>query len=143
MRLIDADAQIDEIGKINPVDYGSMFSYEAHSAAREVLRDVVRILDTAPTIDLNILLDGKAFMSSPIGDLPINSGGMRTAVDEIARLQPKHGEWIKKKDEVCYWRECSVCGNKPPLDQYKQEWLSQYCPSCNAEMHPTSAEEGE
>lgn len=33
----------------------------------------------------NIL--GQSFMTSPIGDLPIDSDGMRKAVDEIARLQ--------------------------------------------------------
>lgn len=28
-----------------------------------------------------------AFMTSPIGDLPINSDGLRKAIDEIRRLQ--------------------------------------------------------
>lgn len=29
----------------------------------------------------------KAFMTSPIGDLTIDSDGLRTAIDEIRRLQ--------------------------------------------------------
>lgn len=29
----------------------------------------------------------EAFMTSPIGDLPINSEGLRTAIDEITRLK--------------------------------------------------------
>lgn len=35
----------------------------------------------------NAAVNGKpAFMTSPIGDLPVNTDGLRTAIDEIRRL---------------------------------------------------------
>lgn len=34
-----------EIEKLNPVDYGSMFSYESHTGARDMQRDILQILD--------------------------------------------------------------------------------------------------
>lgn len=51
MRLIDADALEVKIGSINHIDYGSMYSYEAHSAARDALSDVLAILGTTLTVD--------------------------------------------------------------------------------------------
>lgn len=52
------------------------------------------------------------------------------------------GEWIRKENEyndcdgygAYYWYECSVCGARPPKDQWKNEWHSPYCPSCGARM---------
>lgn len=35
---------IIEISKLNPVDYGSMFSYETHDGARDMKTDVLYIL---------------------------------------------------------------------------------------------------
>ena len=52
-----------------------------------------------------------------------------------ADVQPvRHGRWIKKHDDVCYWHECSECGIKPPKDQWKNEWKSPYCHNCGAKM---------
>jgi hypothetical protein len=45
------DALKEKVEKINCVDYGSMFSYEAHSAVRDVLSDIERIIDAVPTIE--------------------------------------------------------------------------------------------
>lgn len=39
------DDVIGKIEKINPVDYGSMFSYESHNGARDMQRDILDILD--------------------------------------------------------------------------------------------------
>jgi hypothetical protein len=36
-----------------------------------------------------------AFMTSAIGDLPVNSDGMRKAVDEISRLTEENGKLSK------------------------------------------------
>lgn len=46
----------------------------------------------------------------------------------------RHGRWVKKHDDVCYWHECSECGEKSPKDQWKNQWLSSYCPNCGAKM---------
>lgn len=53
--------------------------------------------------------------------------------------EPKRGRWIQKSKplELCtyWWRECSVCGNKPPNDIYGHpNYLSPYCPNCGAKM---------
>ena len=53
------------------------------------------------------------------------------------------GEWVCKEREYndCdghyahYWYECSVCGARPPKDTWKNEWHSDYCPSCGARMY--------
>lgn len=39
----------------------------------------------------------EAFMTSPIGDLPINSEGLRTAIDEIAKLRRIVSEMQKNR----------------------------------------------
>ena len=57
VRLIDADALIDKLESINPVDYGAMSSYETHCGARDALSDAVRYVNDAPEISLNTLRD--------------------------------------------------------------------------------------
>lgn len=34
-----------EINKLNPVDYGSIYSYESHDGAREMKEDILDIID--------------------------------------------------------------------------------------------------
>lgn len=36
---------IEEIEKLNPVDYGSIYSYESHKGAEEMQRDILNIID--------------------------------------------------------------------------------------------------
>lgn len=48
--MIDEKKLIEDIDKINYTDYGSICSYEAHSAVREVLRDVENIINNQTTI---------------------------------------------------------------------------------------------
>lgn len=36
---------IEEIEKLNPVDYGSIYSYESHRGAGEMQRDILNIID--------------------------------------------------------------------------------------------------
>ena len=43
------------------------------------------------------MTEESAFMTSPIGDLPINSEGLRTAIDEIAKLRRIVGEMQKNR----------------------------------------------
>jgi hypothetical protein len=48
---ISKDTLSAEIEKINCVDYGSMYSYEAHSAVRDCLSDIKDLIDDAPIVD--------------------------------------------------------------------------------------------
>ena len=43
------------------------------------------------------------------------------------------GEWIKAHDDTAWWWECSVC-HEPPLQRYKCDRLSNFCPNCGAKM---------
>ena len=60
----------------------------------------------------------------------------------LEALSAVQGEWVCKKREYndCdgyyahFWYECSVCGARPPKDAWKNEWHSDYCPSCGARM---------
>lgn len=59
-----------------------------------------------------------------------------TAIHKLsADVQPvRHGRWIKKHDAVCYWHECSECGERPPKNQWNNSWESPFCPNCGAKM---------
>ena len=57
MRPIDADALLEKLDNINPVDYGAMSSYEAHNGARDALSDAVMHVNDMPTLSLNTLRD--------------------------------------------------------------------------------------
>lgn len=46
----------------------------------------------------------------------------------------RYGKWIKIESKRYYWHECSECGYPPPLDRYKHDWFSDYCPNCGAKM---------
>ena len=52
MRLIDADELLKKVESINSCNYGSMFSWKAHSAASEVLRDIIQLIEITPTIKI-------------------------------------------------------------------------------------------
>lgn len=54
--FINVNDAINEIKKINCVDYGSMFDYEVHNAVREVLREIIDTLENMPTIKKKELL---------------------------------------------------------------------------------------
>ena len=61
-----------------------------------------------------------------------------------------HGEWVRCEGEIkdwegttvgySYWYECDQCGARPPKDTWKNEWHSDYCPSCGARMYKGGAE---
>ncbi len=51
-QYINVDILRKQIDKINCVDYGSIYSYEAHNAARDVLRDIEMIIDEQSTLTL-------------------------------------------------------------------------------------------
>ena len=67
-RYIDADALQEHIEKINSVDYGSMSSYEAHSAVKDCLHDVILIVESAPTADVAPVRRGEWEYLGYIGD---------------------------------------------------------------------------
>jgi hypothetical protein len=46
------DDVISKIEKLNPVDYGSMFSYESHNGAKDMKRDILEILDNIGKADI-------------------------------------------------------------------------------------------
>ncbi len=50
-------------------------------------------------------------------------------------VEVRYGEWEMREDEHVYWFVCSCCGERPPKDMWKDEWLSLYCPSCGAKMN--------
>ncbi len=49
-------------------------------------------------------------------------------------VEVRHGEWSKQEDKLCHWFICSYCGERPPLNIWKYEWHSPYCPNCGAKM---------
>ena len=61
----------------------------------------------------------------------------QSIVDEQPTVSPDEvrgmGEWIKAHDDTVWWWECSVC-HEPPLQRYKYDRLSNFCPNCGAKM---------
>lgn len=41
----DVEKVCEELEALNPVDYGSIYSYEGHSCAREMKRDAIDIVE--------------------------------------------------------------------------------------------------
>ena len=52
-RLIDGNRLYDLVEDIDYTAYGRIYSYEAHEVAREVLKDVLRLIEVAPTIKID------------------------------------------------------------------------------------------
>ncbi len=45
-----------------------------------------------------------------------------------------YAKWERKENDICYWYECSNCGEEPPHSEYGQEYYSPRCPACGAHM---------
>lgn len=57
-----------EIEKLNPVDYGSMFSYESHNGARDMKRDILDIIDNIGNAESQKLADDIGFLNQSLED---------------------------------------------------------------------------
>lgn len=112
MRLIDADALMDDINELKKSPwYNNAFRIDFLSdingsrVVRSEAIDIVQRLciDDAPTIDA----------------VEVN----------------KSGKWIVKDDEIFapeYY--CNQCGNRAEVDLYGEWILSDFCPHCGADM---------
>lgn len=49
-------------------------------------------------------------------------------------VEVRHGRWIRKEDDSCYWYECSGCGEKLAKTQWGNDYFSAYCPNCGVLM---------
>lgn len=46
----------------------------------------------------------------------------------------KEAQWIIKRDKRRYWHECSNCGGRLPLNEWRRLYYSAYCPGCGSRM---------
>ena len=49
-------------------------------------------------------------------------------------VEVRHGRWVRKEDDSCYWYECSECGEKLAKTQWGNDYFSAYCPNCGTLM---------
>lgn len=49
-------------------------------------------------------------------------------------VEVRHGEFVRKEDDACWWLECSLCSEPPPKNRYGFYYQSEYCPNCGAKM---------
>ena len=115
-RYIDADKFFVEVNKIVPCDYGTVDSYEAHNAARDVLCDILDKLDEQPTVN----------------------------IQESEPQKIKHGKWVWLTQEeakpyaplgIVFSAEnwiCSECNNYKTFDVRLKP---KYCDNCGAKMN--------
>ena len=82
-----------------------------------------------------VLCDACGNAACPKGLIPRCSYYDRMQDIPPADVRPVvRGKWIRKHDDVCYWSECSNCGEYPPKDRWNREWESAFCPNCGADM---------
>lgn len=101
------------------------FSYISPDSWHE-LKEQIKAL---PTVELKpIVIDGEEYLTG--ADYNAYLKGYKDG-----KAKPtKHGRWIRKESKRSYWFECSECGYPPPLDKFKRERFSNYCPNCGAIM---------
>ena len=63
---IERTTILNLLGKINPVDFGSMFDYEAHSAVQECLREISYGVENISAADVAPVVRAKWEPSDPI-----------------------------------------------------------------------------
>ena len=98
---------IGRLEEINPVDYGSFWSYEAHSAVKDCLRDVDRIVNQLAEEYNNGWIDCEK-------ELPKESKLYEVTIEKTIcskkqyitdyRLFGTENEWISA-DKVIAWRK--------------------------------------
>ena len=107
VKLSDVEQMLENI---NPVDYGSMFSYEAHNAVSDVLNDIRR--DMLPSLTT------------------------RSFEERVAKWQ---SHYDRKKDESsvsctsCH-NVIAFKGNKMTTDGECYEGKTDFCPECGCKM---------
>lgn len=93
----------------------------------EDYRTAVKVIGSLPTAD-------RPYMA--VAEVKVDTEEIIERIKEEYEIVDRpHGEWVRKVDETTYWYECSECGTKMPLTQWKSEWESNYCPQCGAEMY--------
>jgi len=124
--LIDDDMTIKEI------------LTEIAANTKEVAIDRLEALPSVDAVTMNNIQQ----LEAENGALKEMIKFYRNELDNALSADAVHGEWIRKEKEyndcdghyAYYWYECSVCGARPPKNQWKNEWHSNYCPSCGARM---------
>lgn len=101
---IERTTILNLLGKINPVDFGSMFDYEAHSAVQECLREISYGVENISAADVAEVRHG--------------------------RWIPEICESISKRNRLIEYKvySCSLCGRSNGRIKKK------YCPNCGALM---------
>ena len=81
------------------------------------------------------LIDADALMEKAKQDGAYDYVSAKEIADAPTIDAVRHGQWALKMNERFYWKECSVCGHKPPRsDEYGTYIESEYCPNCGARM---------
>lgn len=88
----------------------------------------------------------RAYLTDNIVERPIYAMtvlGIQQTVDEQPTISPDEarrvGKWIKNRDKVVWWFECSCCHEKPLIARFGDfESLSTFCPHCGALMMEVS-----
>ena len=102
---VDREALLNELEKINPVDYGRIGDYEVHRGCRQCLRDCKSTVNTLQPADVAPVVHGSWV---------------------------KNNDSFQTDDYYCCYFDysCSECG-EIVNDRYK---LPKYCPNCGARM---------
>lgn len=103
---VDREALLNELEKINPVDYGWIGGYEVHRGCRECLRDCKSTVNTLQPADVAPVVHGRWISWEQ--------------ADNFIPSARRH--------------ECSACHDAAQVLVNGFELLSDYCPNCGARM---------
>lgn len=121
VRSIDANALIEKLDNINPVDYGAMSSYETHNGAREALLDAVMYVNDAPTLSLNTLRDEiyADAVAHGLWEKNPRLGNVYDYPDDCAALIKD--EVYELEDAAEEWEETGYDDESPEKNRYEEE----------------------
>lgn len=126
---VDWYGMIKEIEKINPVDYGPMYSYETHNGARDCKYDILRIINKYRTEDKMAEYTARVIKKDEVNS--ILAAVWQSKPDDADMRKNKRGKWLKSVDEERI--VCLECG----FDFYipdGEEDNYRYCPQCGCRM---------
>lgn len=125
---IERTTILNLLGKINPVDFGSMFDYEAHSAVQECLREISYGVENISAADVAPVVRAKWEPSDPICPVCGKSKFNGLDADILADWQPKHCHncatcaWYEDYQGVCFNGNSPNCADFTEPEQRCREW---------------------
>ena len=109
--------------------------------AADCFRDCIDLLDSIPAADvISKGLYEQIKWERDVALAQLEEYGVSLG-EKADVVKVRHGRWIRKEDDSCYWYECSECGEKLAKTQWGNDYFSAYCPNCGVLMDKEATNE--